>query len=114
MMTLTHRGITMKRLISMILIVLLTGPALAKENRETKQARLDDACEVARQEKLTPLREELISRCVDTKEASSRKECEQEYASYGAHVGARQPLFYDLPECVTALEFQQGVRDPNL
>jgi hypothetical protein len=103
----------MKILISIILIVLLIGPALAKESREDKQARLDDTCEVARQEKLAPLREELVSKCVDTKEAPSRKECEQEYASYGAHVGARQPLFYDLPECVAALEFQQGDRKPN-
>ena len=95
----------------MILIVLLTGSALAKESREAKQTRLDDACEVARQEKLAPLREGLVNRCIDAGEYASRKECEQEYASYGAHVGARQPLFYDLPECVEALEFQQGVRE---
>ena len=82
----------MKKLITMILIVLLTGPALAKESREVKQARLDDTCEVARQEKLAPLREELVNRCIDTSEYASRKACEQEYASYGAHVGARQPL----------------------
>jgi hypothetical protein len=104
----------MKKLISMILIVLLIGPVLARENRETKQARLDDACEVARQEKLTPLREELVNKCIDTNEQPSRKECEKEYANHGAHVGAQQPLFYDLPECVAALEFQQGVRKPNL
>ena len=101
----------MKKLISMILIVLLTGPALAKESREVKQARLDDACEAARQQELAPLRKELVNKCVDTKEHASRKECEQEYASYGAHVGARQPLFFDLPECVEALEFQQGPRE---
>jgi hypothetical protein len=28
-------------------------------------------------------------------------------------MGGRAPLFYDLPECVTAFEFQQSVRSPD-
>jgi hypothetical protein len=102
-----------KILITVVLILLLNSPVLAKENRAVKQARLDDACEIARQKKLAPLRNDLLEECVTGKERSSRRKCEQEYAGYGAHVGARQPLFYDLPECVTALEFQQGVRSPD-
>ena len=103
----------MKNLVFIGLILLLVNPALAKQTRQAKQARLDSACEVAREKNLAPLRNDLIEECVTSKERSSRRKCEQEYAGYGAHVGARQPLFYDLPECVTALEFQQGVRSPD-
>lgn len=102
----------MKKLtiIQVILCVLLTGPVLAKESREAKQARLDKACEVARMKKLTPLRKEVIEECVNNKELPSRKECERFYATYGERMGGRAPLFYDLPECVEAFEYQQSAR----
>jgi hypothetical protein len=38
----------------------------------------------------------------------TRAECERFYADYGARMGGRAPLFYDLPECVAAFEFLQG------
>jgi hypothetical protein len=96
------------------LIMALSTPALAKkESREEKQARLDAACEVAREKKLAPKRARFVEDCVANKELPSRQECERFYADYGGRMGGRAPLFYDLPECVTAFEFQQGVRDPG-
>jgi hypothetical protein len=89
-------------------ISLLINPAMAKESREDKQARLDAACEVERQKKIAPMRKKAIEECVANKELSSRSECERFYADYGERMGGRAPLFYDLPACVTAFEFQQG------
>jgi len=98
----------MKNLISIVLILLLAVPALAKESREEKLVRLDNACEVERQKKLTPMRKQFVEDCVTNKELPGYKECETFYADYGNRMGGRAPLFYDLPECVTAFEFQQG------
>ena len=97
-------------IVSIVLILMLAGPALAKESREDKQARLDNACEVERQKRLAPMRKKFVEDCVANKELPSRRECETFYADYGNRMGGRAPLFYDLPECVTAFEFQQGAR----
>ena len=103
----------MKILIILLLTLLLAGPALANESREDKQARLDAACEVVREKKLAPMRKGFVDECVANKEKPSRADCERFYADYGGRMGGRAPLFYDLPECVTAFEFQQGVRSSN-
>ena len=101
-------------LIISALIMALSSPALAKkEPREEKQTRLDAACEVVREKKLVPMRARFVKDCVANKELPSQKECETFYADYGGRMGGRAPLFYDLPECVTAFEFQQGVRKPG-
>ncbi len=101
----------MKNLMLLVLILIVTTPVLAKESREAKQAQLDGVCEVARQEKLAPMRKQVVEECVANKERSSREECERFYADYGERMGGRAPLFYDLPECVTAFEFQQSARE---
>jgi len=97
-----------KILLLIVLIPLLINPAQAKESREAKQAKLDAACEVERQKKIAPMRKQVIEDCVANEELSDREECERFYADYGERMGGRAPLFYDLPECVTAFEFQQG------
>jgi len=101
----------MKSLILLVLILIVTAPVLANESREAKQARLDGVCEVARQERLAPMRKQVVEECVANKELPNRAECERFYADYGERMGGRAPLFYDLPECVTAFEFQQSVRE---
>lgn len=95
-------------LLSTVFLTLLINPALAKESREDKQARLDGACEAARQEKIAPLRKQVTEDCVANKELPSRSECERFYADYGERTGHKAALFYDLPECVTAFNFNQG------
>ena len=95
-------------LLSIVLISLMLNPALARESRDEKQARLDAACAAAREEKIAPLRQQVIEDCVANKELSNRKECERFYAPYGERTGGKAALFYDLPECVAAFEFNQG------
>ena len=101
----------MKAIQFLIIIMLTAGlsnTVIAKESREEKQARLDSVCEVARQKKLTPMKKKFVEECVANKELPSRDECVTFYADYGNRMGGRAPLFYDLPECVTAFEFQQS------
>jgi len=97
-------------LLSFVLVLPVFNPAFAKESRENKQARLDNACEVVREKKLVPVRKQLVEECVADKELPSRKACVTFYADYGGRMGGRAPLFYDLPECVTAFEFNQSSR----
>jgi hypothetical protein len=96
-----------------VLISFLMNPALAKESREDKQASLDAACEVERQKLLVPMRKEYIGECVTNKEKPTLEECKLYYKDHGERMGSRAPLYYDLPECVTAFEFQQSARSSN-
>ena len=84
--------------------------SLADRARDEKQAELDAACEAAREEKLAPLREHYIEECVENREQPDRRSCEVFYSDFGAQSGNRAPLFYDLPECVEAFDFQNSQR----
>lgn len=84
--------------------------AAADDEREARQAELDRACESAREQKLRPLRQQLIEQCVANREFETRLECEQYFADYGAQSGNRAPLYYDLPPCVEAFEYAQSER----
>lgn len=103
----------MNKILIFILLFFLVSPVLAKESREEKQARLDLACEDAREKVLAPLRSEYIEECITNKEKPNREECEIYYENFGAQSGRRAPLFYDLPECVTAFDYKQGKSDPS-
>ena len=91
--------------------VILPVPTLqADSGREQKQAELDTSCEAARQKKLAPLRKQFVEQCVRDKEQSDRAACEAYYSDYGAQSGDRAPLFYDLPQCKQAFEYQNSER----
>ena len=79
-------------------------------DREKKQAELDARCEVARQEKLIPLREQYVEECVEKEQRPDRESCERFYADFGNQSGNRAALFYDLPECEEAFEFRRSDR----
>ena len=69
---------------------------------------LDRRCEDAREEKLAPLREAEIVKCVE-KKTGDQAWCETFWADYGDATrtisGALTPrLFHDLPECTEALD----------
>ena len=100
----------MRFLLCALLFSLAINPVTANQDRESKQANLDGACEVERQKKLAPLRKKIVDECTANKELSSRDECVRFYADYGNRTGRRAPLFYDLPECVTAFEYNQSSR----
>jgi len=73
-------------------------------------ADLDRRCEDAREERIAPLREDEIAKCIQT-ETGDQAWCETFWADYGDPTrtvsGALIPrLFHDLPECIEALEEQ--------
>lgn len=76
-----------------------------EDKRAIKQKQLDEACELARERKLAPLRKKFVAECVE-KQKKKRDYCEEFYSDYGVRTGNRPPLFYDLPECVTAFDFR--------
>ncbi|HKJ16579.1 MAG TPA: hypothetical protein VJ984_04455 [Xanthomonadales bacterium] len=108
---------TLKSLIWLAVIIAtlgLPGTVSANSDREAQQAELDAACEAAREEKLVPMRQALVHECVDNQEFETVSECETFYSDYGSRSGGRRsgraPLFYDLPECVEAFNYQNSER----
>lgn len=96
--------------LAMVASATVQADNLGKE-RDAKQAELDAACEVARQEKLIVVRAELIEECIKTKQRGDPEFCERFYADYGESSANNQvPLFYDLPECEKALEYRRSYR----
>ena len=92
-----------KSLLPCTLALLITGPVLA----DNRQAELDAACDAERQKRLEPLREEMVQECI-TKEGRDPDECRQFYAEWDGNRGAgRSRLFFDLPECEAALDYQR-------
>jgi hypothetical protein len=104
------RLITMISTVMAVLLALAPADGIADRDREQKQAELDAACEAAREKRLAPIRKRLIEECVEKREQPDRRSCEVFYSDYGAQSGNRAPLFYDLPECVKAFEFQSSER----
>ena len=92
------------------LLALASAEGMADQDREQKQAELDAACEAAREKKLAPMREKFIEECVTNEEQPDRRSCEVFYSDFGAQSGNRAPLFYDLPECVEAFDYQNSQR----
>lgn len=98
------------RTVALLLVVL---PLAARaDDRASRQAELDRACEAAREEALGPIREELREDCLaDGKDAAF---CRRQAEGYnGARAGGGAPLFYDLPACAAAFEYQRGQRRPQ-
>jgi len=96
---------------AIVLLVLLGASTLyAGSGRDNKQAELDAACEAAREKILAPLRKQFVEECVQKKEQSDRAACEAYYSDYGARSGDRAPLYYDIPECQKAFEYQNSQR----
>ncbi|BAO45210.1 hypothetical protein [Thiolapillus brandeum] len=85
------------------------APAADKDRGKTQQ-KLDAACEQAREARIAPMRQEKIEACVKSGEHDNREACEAEYSHFGQRAGKRPAMFYDLPECVEAFEFQKSYR----
>ena len=101
-------------LISAAALLLSAGAYAASSTQRTEdaeQARLDQACEDAREAILGPERDALVEECVANKfPRSDRAGCERFYADHGGAAGTRAPLYTDLPECVAANDFRQNRR----
>ena len=94
----------------LLFLIITSVDAVADRKRDQEQARLDAACEQVREKQLAPMRAQFVEECVQNKEQADRKACETFYADFGAQSGRRAPLFYDLPECVEAFEYQNSQR----
>ena len=105
-------GPTTRPLLAVLCLALMLPASglYADSDREQKQAELDAACEAAREKKLAPLRKQFVEQCVREEEKPDRASCEAYYSDYGAQAGDRAPLFYDLPECVKAFDYQNSDR----
>ncbi len=90
-----------------ILVFMLPNAAANKDDSVEKLKALDQACETARERRLAPLRAQHTDECV-VKWKKERAYCERFYRGYGSRLGNRAPLFYDLPECVTAFNYRKN------
>jgi len=100
--------------LSFILIFLQTNIVVAAEDRAVKQRELDKACEMAREKKLVPMRKQLIEECMNKdRQKNDLKKCEELHGSYNGRPHGRAPLFYDLPECEQAAQYQKSYRQAN-
>jgi hypothetical protein len=94
-----------------VVMALVVGPARADDeaDRAARQARLDAACEAAREAKLAPIRKQIEAECLA--EGQEESFCRPYAASYNGNRPNGSPLFYDLPACEAAFEhLQQGGR----
>ena len=74
-----------------------------------RQAELDQACEAAREVKLAPMRQQIVSECMNDRETSrSEADCQQYAAGYNGNRASGSPRFYDLPACVKAFDFKKA------
>jgi hypothetical protein len=76
-------------------------------DKDAKQIELDNACEAQRQIRLAPQRDKAIEECIAV-QGKEQDYCERFYRDYGERSGDRPALFYDLPECVDAFEYQKN------
>lgn len=103
----------MKKLQAFLLATIMMFPIIGMSDngdRQAEQEKLDAECEAARELKLAPERAKFSEECVEKQQKSDRAACERFYSDYGARFGNRAPLYYDLPECVRAFEFQRSHR----
>jgi len=99
----------MKRILLILTMLLSTlGSQAIAEDREVIQQELDQACEAARLEKLTPIRQKYAAQCVADR-GRSAEYCERFYSDYGDG-GGQTSLFYDLPECEKAWDYLTSQR----
>lgn len=73
---------------------------------EQAQAVLDEACETAREKALTPHRKEIYLKCRNTFR-ESHEICMSDAFKYNGDRDNDIPLFYDLPECLEALDYRE-------
>ena len=102
-----------KHLFAIIVTVTLTIPSVcvaAEYEREATQARLDADCEAAREQRIAPQREELVAQCVEKRQKDDAEACERFYRDYGARSGHMPAMYYNLKECVAALDYRQSYR----
>ena len=98
-------------LLTALLATNATAADFEADNQATlkRQAELDQSCEAAREVKLQPLLQQLVSECMSSKKTSrTEADCQQDAAGYNGNRPGSSPMFYDLPACVEAFEFKKA------
>lgn len=98
----------MRRALFALLLLACLPPVLADEDRASRQAELDAACEAARDEALAPIREEIRAECLA--EGKAADFCQRYAAAYNGARGSAAPRFYELPACEAAFEYRRAPR----
>lgn len=103
----------MKKLLCLAAVgMILTLPALVVADpmpeQKAKQSQLDAACEAARVKKSGSAKQVEIDNCMKEQDLTDRESCERYFSDYGSATGARGALFYDLPECQKAYEYNKS------
>lgn len=93
--------------VSAVLALLLCGVVQAQEDDPT-EARLDAACESAREAKLAPIRQQYTRECID--KGNDPGYCERYNSTFGDGTASRGPLYYELPECESAYQYKKDNR----
>jgi hypothetical protein len=96
----------------MAIVVSATLPLAFAEDQDAVKRQLDQACEVARLEKLRPIREKFAAECVADWDRS-QEYCDRFYSDYGNQGGDQAVLFYDLPQCEKAWNYRQSYRSTD-
>jgi len=84
----------------------LYSSTLLANAKKTEQAKLDKACESARQEALAPIKKEIYQECI-TKFKKDKSVCQRQADAYNGNRINGAPMFYELPACVKAFEFRK-------
>jgi len=95
------------------LVTGMTGGFCPDDLTGKSAAELEAMCEAARGQRLKPLRDQEIARCIE-EQGRDRAYCEQYFSTFGdAEVRGYRVIprmFDDLPECVAARQAQTGER----
>ena len=92
-------------LLIMVLMALYSSVTMA-HSTTTKQAKLDKACESARQKALLPIKKEIYQECL-TKFKKDKSVCQRQADAYNGNRVKGAPMFYELPDCEKAFEFRK-------
>lgn len=88
------------------LLMISYSSAVLANTAKTEQAKLDKACESARQTALEPRKKEIFQECL-TKFKKGKSVCQQEADAYNGNRINGAPMFYELPACVKAFDFRK-------
>lgn len=89
-----------------VLIILASSATNTVIAGEQAQAVLDEACEAAREVALKPQRKKIYLKCRNTFR-ESHEICMGDAFKYNGNRDGDIPLYYDLPECLEALDYRE-------
>lgn len=98
-----------KAIFFLVFIISSIGLITIASASQTKQSTLDKACESARQKALLPRKKEIYKECIN-KFKKEEKICQEEANAFNGNRINGAPMFYELPECVKAFEYQKKNR----